>query len=220
MTQVARSMRDARPLGLHVYEHLRDMIVSGTLAEDSQVVQERIADQLGVSRTPVREALSRLAHERLVTWVAGVGYVVNALTDHDISDVQQVRSALEPLAMDLAVGRYSPADLAGATALIERMAITDSDDVDAHFELNRQFHRSMIEPCGNALLIKMLDDLWDQPINRRITGAYVRAAGNIDRMVAEHRQIVIAAAAADRSSLLTLVAAHLAEGYTATRHRP
>lgn len=217
MPALTRSVRDARPLGHHVYERLRSMIVSHELAEDSQIVQERVAEELGVSRTPVREALNRLSQEGLVVWVAGVGYVVNALTDHDIDDIQQVRSALEPLAMSLAVGQHSPVSLATGRALIDEMAATDVGDVDAQFELNRRFHRTMSEPCGNPLLITMLDQLWDQPINRRITGAYVRVPGNVDRMVDEHLQILDAAASMDRARLMALVHDHLDTGYSATK---
>jgi DNA-binding GntR family transcriptional regulator len=218
MAPLTRSVRDARPLGVHVYEQLRSMIVSQQFTEDEQLVQERIAGELGVSRTPVREALNRLSQEGLVSWVAGVGYMVNALTDHDIADVQQVRSALEPLAMSLALGNHTAGTLAEAMAATERMATIDADDVDAHFELNRRFHLTMVRPCGNALLVRMLDDLWNQPINRRITGAYVRIAGNAERMVDEHRLIVDAAAAGDRPRLLALVADHLRAGYTAAMH--
>ncbi len=215
MAPLKRSVRDARPLGVHVYEQLRDMIVSQQIGEDAQLVQERIAGELGVSRTPVREALNRLSQEGLVSWVAGVGYMVNALTDHDIADVQQVRSALEPLAMTLALGKHSADDLAEARAVTDRMAAIDANDVDAHFELNRRFHLAMIRPCGNALLARMLDDLWNQPINRRITGAYLRIAGNAERMIDEHRRIVDAAADGDGQHLLELVSDHLRAGYTA-----
>lgn len=216
MTVLARSARDPRPLGLLVFERLRTMIVSGVLAPDAQIIQERVADEFGVSRTPVREALNRLSHEDLVTWVAGLGYVVNALADHDIADVQQVRAALEPLAMVLAIGRYTAADFVTASALIDEMALADVADADTHFDLNRRFHLAMTTPCGNSLLTRMLDDLWNQPINRRITGAYVQTPGNTERMVDEHRQIVAAAENGDLALLRALVEEHLHAGYTAT----
>jgi DNA-binding GntR family transcriptional regulator len=218
LDQIVRPARDPRPLGVLVYERLRSMIVSGQLVGDSQIIQERVADELGVSRTPVREALNRLSHEGLVAWVAGVGYVVNALADHDIAHVQQVRSALEPLAMSLAIGHYSIEQLTVASALIDEMTAADPTDVDAHFELNRRFHLTMTEPCGNALLTAMLDDLWNQPINRRITGVYVREPGNISRMIDEHRQIVAACSAGDAARVDVLVDEHLRSGYTATMH--
>jgi DNA-binding GntR family transcriptional regulator len=201
-----------------VYEQLRSTIVSGELTQDSQIVQERVAEELGVSRTPVREALNRLSHEGLVGWIAGVGYVVNSLDDHDIAEIEQVRSALEPLAVKLALGNYTADHLSRASALIDQMADADPTDVDAHFELNRSFHLAMTEPCGNSLLTTMLDELWNQPINRRITGAYVRGVGNVERMITEHRRIVAAAADNDPTSLLALVADHLLSGYASTMH--
>ena len=79
--------RRREPVAETVYRHVRDAIVDGAYPADSQLVQEQVADELGVSRTPVREALNRLAAEGLVTWVPRSGYTVNGLADADITDV-------------------------------------------------------------------------------------------------------------------------------------
>jgi len=208
--------RDARPLGVRVYERLRDEIVAGALAADVPLVQEQVAEKLGVSRTPVRDALNRLAHENLVTWLPGSGYIVNALQPHEITDVYQVRQSLETLALRLACGRHDQAQLARLTAVIEDMAAADPADSAAQFELNRQFHMSLSEPCGNALLLRMINALWDHPVNRRITRSYVHDAANVSLMVGEHRAILEAARAADPELLVRLATEHMYTGYGET----
>ncbi len=205
--------RDTRPLSVRVYERLRDAIVSGSLAADTALVQEQLAATLGVSRTPVRDALSRLAHDDLVTWLPGSGYLVNALQSSDVAEVYQVRQALETLALRLACGRHDQAQLARLTAAIEDMDAADPADAAAQFELNRKFHISLIEPCGNDLLLRMLDGLWDHPVNRRITRSYVRDGGNVPLMVSEHRAILDAARLADAELLIRLATRHMYHGY-------
>ncbi|MER6563192.1 GntR family transcriptional regulator [Streptomyces sp. NPDC001027] len=208
--------RDARPLGVRVYEQLRDEIVSGGLEADSPLVQEQLAERLGVSRTPLRDALNRLAHEDLVTWVPGSGYIVNALNPSDISQVYQVRQSLETLALRLACGSHDRAQSARLVALIEDMAASDPLDAAAQFELNRAFHMSLIEPCGNALLLRMIDTLWDHPVNRRITRSYVDDAANVPLMVSEHRALFEAARAGEEERLVRLATEHMYAGYQKT----
>lgn len=212
VTRLTRSVRDG-PLPERVYEHLRDQIVDGELPADAALVQEQIATSLGVSRTPVRDALNRLTHEGLATWVPGSGYVVNGLTERDIAEVSEVRRTLELSATRMACGRHDPASLARLTALVEEMAGTHSGDGAAQFELNRRFHRALVEPCGNMLLLKMLDSLWDHPVSRRITRSYVSESGNVALMVEEHRELIAAAAADDLDKLAALTEEHLVTGY-------
>lgn len=211
--QLTKSTRDGRPLAVRVYEQLRDLIVDGEVAADAQLVQEQVAESLGVSRTPVRDALNRLAHEGLVTWVPGSGYIVNGLTEQDIVEVYQVRLNLELLATRLSTGRHDAACLSRLNTLIEEMAAADPDDSARQFELNRSFHRALVEPCENGLLLKMLDSLWDHPVNRRITRSYVHDPGNVNLMTQEHREILEAARAADLDRLLKLSEHHMSTGY-------
>lgn len=213
MRPLTKSPRDQRPLPVRVYEQLRDLIVTGDLAEDSQLVQEQVAESLGVSRTPVRDALNRLAHEGLVTWNPGHGYLVNGLTSREIREVYQVRRTLELEAARLACGRHDAVLLARLNALIEEMAAADPKDSAVQFELNRRFHRTLVEPCDNHLLLKMLDTLWDHPVNRRITRSYLQEAGSTEAMIGEHRELLAAAAASNEALLIELTSHHLMTGY-------
>ena len=209
--------RRGRPMGAVVYEAIRDAIVEGRIAADEQLVQEQLAAELGVSRTPVRDALNRLSHEGLVRAVLGRGYQVIDLTDQDINDVFVVRERLEMLAVEQSAGRLTALHQARARPLIEEMRATDPADAVAQYELNRRFHQTIIEPCNNAILLGLLDQLWDLPVSRRITKSYLRDAANVAHMVDEHDAILAAAAEGDLPRLLDLSRAHLTLGYGEAR---
>lgn len=215
-----RGHLDGKPMSAAVYESIRDAIVDGRYGPESQLVQEQIAEELGVSRTPVRDALNRLAHEGLVTAVLGRGYLVNELADQDINDMFQVRERLEVLALELACGRLSRAQVARIQALIEEMDEADPSDAALQYELNRQFHQAMIEPCGNRLLLGLLNQLWDAPVSRRITRSYVHDQANVHLMISEHRAILDASVAGDCERLVALSTAHMTTGYGETLSDP
>lgn len=208
------------PVAETVYRHVRDAIVDRAYPADSQLVQEQVADELGVSRTPVREALNRLAAEGLVTWVPRSGYTVNGLTDADITDVFEVRQSLEVLALRHACGQLGRTQTARVRVLIAEMVEADPTDAGAQFELNRRFHQAMIEPCRNRYLLGLLDQLWNNPVSRRITGSYIHDARNVDRMVREHEQLLQASLDNDLETLLRLSMQHMTQGYGDARQPP
>jgi DNA-binding GntR family transcriptional regulator len=203
-------------MGTVVYESVRDAIIEGRYGADEKLVQEQVAGDLGVSRTPVRDALNRLAQEGLVTWRPGSGYLVNDLTDQDITEVFEVRRNLEVLALEKSCGRLSRVQASRINTIIEEMAAADPTDAAAQFDLNRRFHQAMIEPAGNQLLLTMLDQLWDHPVSRRITRSYIHDEENVGRMIEEHRQILQACLDDDVQRLTTLSAKHMTEGYGET----
>jgi DNA-binding GntR family transcriptional regulator len=200
-------------MGDLVYEAIRDAIVDGRYEPDEKLVQEQLATDLGVSRTPVRDALNRLAHEGLVTWSPGYGYVVNELTDEAIDEMHVVRELLEVRALTLSCGRLDRVQVARLRALIEEMDVADPMDAAQQFELNQRFHQAMIEPCGNRYLTFILEQLWDHPVSRRITRSYIHDPHNVPRMVEEHRQILQASLDDDPERLADLARRHMAEGY-------
>jgi DNA-binding GntR family transcriptional regulator len=205
-------------MSVAIYERLRDDIVSGVYAPGTVLVQEQLAADLGTSRTPVRDALNRLAQEGLVEWNPGNGYAVLPLSDATISQVYEVRERLETLALSLACGRLDRVAIAKVSLLIEEMKAADPDDAAVQYELNRRFHQDMMAPCGNPLLLKILDDLWDHPASRLITREYIRGDHNVQTMVREHEAMLQATVAGDVKRLVELAAAHMTEGYDAARH--
>jgi DNA-binding GntR family transcriptional regulator len=146
---------------------LRELIVDGAYPAGSGITEAEVAGRFAMSRTPVREALRALAAEGLVR-PAGRGVVVVSLDPDELVDTYQARAALEALTAELAAtrhsaGRVAPADLA---ALRESAAAaaeaTTAGRLLEGIRHNRSFHRQIAVLAGNAVVLRMLDRIWDQ----------------------------------------------------------
>jgi DNA-binding GntR family transcriptional regulator len=149
-----------RPAGLadRVYNQLRDNIGSHQIRPGERLQEVGLAAQLGVSRTPVREALARLESEGMIV-VEGRGFVVPELTDADIEEIYQLRFLLEPAAARSAVGEVgSAADLASMSSAIEdAVAAEKAGDFRAFLEANSRFHVAWRTLIPNRRMSKLLD---------------------------------------------------------------
>jgi DNA-binding GntR family transcriptional regulator len=169
-----------------VAEALRDAIVTGRLKGGERLHQDGIASRLGVSRMPVREALRQLESEGLVVFTPHRRVSVVALSADELREIYQIRTALELLALDLAVPRMSPHDLAALGDLLEQMdRVTDPG---RWLDLNRAFHRTLYRASGRARLCALIDSLRGNV--ERYLRIYVSGREHRARAQAEHRRIV------------------------------
>lgn len=201
---------DTTPLSDHVYQVLRDAILEGAFDTHEHLVQNQIANQLEVSRTPVRDALLRLSQEGLIRAVGAQGYIVNELTPRDIVDIYEVRMTLEVQAALLAFDHLTPGHIADMQRLNERIAHPERDSA-AHYDLNRQFHAVITAACPNKLITRILTEIWDLPVSRRIFRHYMETGVDVESMVNEHQEIIDAVRAGDRRRLADLLTEHLSE---------
>ncbi|MFD1211944.1 GntR family transcriptional regulator [Arthrobacter sp. GCM10027362] len=181
---------DLRPLAVRVYEQLSADIIHGVIKPGTALAQEQVAAQYGVSRTPVRDALTQLTLEGLTSLVPGRGYLVNELDDREVENVFEVRYALESLAVRRAIGSYTPQQLLRLGSLVDETEITDPADTEEMFRLGRAFHLDLVAPCGNDFLVGVLTSIWKHPIQQRITLTYRHGAGHRAKVVSDHRGIV------------------------------
>jgi DNA-binding GntR family transcriptional regulator len=149
-----------RPAGLadRVYNQLRDNIGSHQIRPGERLQEVSLAAQLGVSRTPVREALARLESEGMIV-VEGRGFVVPELTDADIEEIYELRFLLEPAAARSAVAEVTGAgDLASmSSAIDDAVAAEKNDDFRAFLEANSRFHNAWRALVPNRRMSKLLD---------------------------------------------------------------
>lgn len=142
----------------HVYGAIKEDIISLKLKPGSLIQEEALAQQYGVSRTPVREALRRLEQEGLVKTLPKKGTLVSQLSVNDILEIFQVRMALEPLAARLAAN-LMPRD----ETLRLRDLHTPPPEAKGGFNMDhRELHRSIARHCGNERLGSILDSLFDE----------------------------------------------------------
>jgi len=177
-------------LAVRVYEQISADIISGTITPGSALAQEHIAAQYGVSRTPVRDALTQLTLEGLTTLVPGKGYIVNQLDEREIENVFEVRYALESLAVQRAVGSYTPKQLVRLKNLVDETEIVDPQDTDELFRLGRAFHLALVEPSGNDYLNGIITSIWNHPIQQRINMTYRQGPQHQAKVIHDHRSIL------------------------------
>lgn len=199
---------DNKTLRERVHAHLKQEILDNRIAPGSVLQEVPLAESLGVSRGPIREALGSLAAEGLVTITPRRGAVVTALTKHDFLEAYQVREALEALAVRLAVPRMSDDELAALEGPIEEMlhCSARADDT-GFFEANAVFHEAFVVASGNTKLVEVYRRLIGQMGPYRRPSALLR--GSLDRSIAEHRGIMDAARARDGVRAAELVLDHI-----------
>lgn len=143
-------------LGDQVYRALRDSLGTHAIVPGQRLLEPALALQLGVSRTPVREALARLASEGLIA-AEGRGYVVPVLTDPDVDEIYELRALLEPAALARAAAGSAPAAVAAiAEALKDAEAAERDGDAEAFIEANARFHAGWHALVGNRRLIRAI----------------------------------------------------------------
>ncbi len=199
---------DNKTLRERVHAHLKDEILANRIPPGSVLQEVPLAESLGVSRGPIREALGGLAAEGLVTITPRRGAVVTRLTKRDFLEAYQVREALEELAVRLAVARMTSAELDAAEARIEEMIrCSAAADDNGFFEANSAFHKAFVVGSGNSKLVEVYERLVGQmgPYRR----PSVRLRGSLDRSIAEHRSIMVAARAGDGERAAALVVDHI-----------
>jgi DNA-binding GntR family transcriptional regulator len=199
---------DGRTLWERVHDHLRDEILSGRLVPGTELSEVALADSLGVSRGPVREALGRLATEGLVTIRPRRGAIVRGLSGDEFIEAYQVREALETMAVRLAVPQLTADHVAALELAIEQMSARGAaDDVQGFFEANTAFHLVFFDAAGNRMLADLYRQLRGQIDRHRLRSLELR--GDVRRSIAEHRAILRAAKAGDVERTVHLVSEHI-----------
>jgi DNA-binding GntR family transcriptional regulator len=206
-------MPSARDL---VYGELRRRLMSGVFLPGQRLREEHIASELSVSRTPVRNAIERLAADGLVKRDGRRGTVVLGWLDRDINEAFELRLLLEPYAARVAASCATPAQIDVLEQINQRMLqaieLDDASRVDQVQLYNNLFHHALIEAAQSARVRLLVENLLDVPI---IIGSfYFYSREDMLRSVEHHRQIIAAlrandAACAEAAMRLHLAATHL-----------
>jgi DNA-binding GntR family transcriptional regulator len=146
------------------YRALRQRILDNAFPPGYQALEQTLADELGLSRTPVREALIRLQKEGLVDVVPRHGMRVLPVSPTDMKEIYEILSALEGMAAELlAKRRPADAELAPLERASRDMAnALRADDLEAWADADERFHRQLIELAGNRLLVRSVLNFWDR----------------------------------------------------------
>lgn len=177
------------PLRDVVFNSLREAILSGALKPGERLMEKQLADKMGVSRTPIREAIRKLELEGLVDMVPRKGAEVARVTEKDIKDVLEIRAALEELAIKLVCDRIVPSDLNDLKNAKESFdASVALNDVDGIIKNDVLFHDAIFKASKNDKLINLVNNLREQINRYRVE--YIKSMSDYSVIAEEHSQIL------------------------------
>lgn len=208
MTLSLTSVRRSQSLYEQTYDALRASILSGDLEPSARLVETRLAKELQVSRTPIREALRQLQRESLVVSDTGGGLRVASVSAKDASQLYDCRIALEQLAAQEACDRADRKSLAAIEACVVRAeTLRDSGRYEAMLEVDYRFHRAIAESSENRWLLALLDRVFDQMMLLRVQTT--RRNPRVLEIRQEHRAIFEAIARHDAEEAARTICEHL-----------
>lgn len=188
-----------------VADILRTAILKGELKGGQQLIQADIAEQFGMSRIPVREALKQLEAEGLVKQYPNKGAVISELSANEVQEIYEIRSFLETGAIELSIMNLSEADLNRAEEIL--IEIDNAPDVNKWLELNWQFHSCLYSPANRPRLLSIINNLH---INvARYIRIYLELMNFEERSQEEHYKILNACKEKNVQEAISLIQKHL-----------
>lgn len=205
-----------RTLSEQIFTIVREQIVSGKLPVDQAIRQDALANQLGVSKIPLREALARLEQEGLLIGQANRGYFVRAMSAGEAEEIYALRLAIEPDAVAAGAASASDADRAAAREALAALDVAAGEHLDEVAARNRDFHMALVRPGGRLLTTQLVERL--QILAERYVHKHLEPAGREDRAHLEHADLIHAWEQGDGARARDLARAHI-EGTLADLRR-
>lgn len=183
------NMNEYLPLRDVVYNTLRQAILRGELKPGERLMEIQLANKLGVSRTPVREAIRKLELDGLVLMIPRKGAEVADISEKSLKDVLEVRKALEELAVQLTCEKISKVQIAELKQAAEEFKkILRSNDITQIAEADVRFHDVIYMATDNQKLIQLLNNLREQMYRYRVE--YLKRPGVYPQLIQEHEEII------------------------------
>ncbi|MCR5388860.1 MAG: GntR family transcriptional regulator [Lachnospiraceae bacterium] len=196
------------PLRDVVFNALREAILRGDLKPGERLMELQLAAKLGVSRTPIREAIRMLEQEGLAVTIPRKGAMVAGMTQKEMQDVLVIRKALEVLAAVLATENIKKEDFDELKKLMHDFEVVlKSNDLKKIAQADIDFHDFIYKAAGNDKLLAMLGNLREQIYRYRIE--YLKDDSRYDEIIKEHEAIFAALSSGDRSKVAAAVGLHI-----------
>ena len=189
-------IQNHKPLREMVYEELKIQILTGAIVPGTRMMEVDLAEEMGVSRTPIREAIRKLEKEGLVTIEPRRGAYASMISTQDMVEILEVRQDLEGLAAYFAATRMSPVEMEELRDIADNYnkAVADGSMQDM-IQYDTQFHRKIVDSCNNKILVNMVEQL--QELVLRFRYIYYDNFRRAENMPEEHQEIIEAIASGD-----------------------
>ena len=197
-----------KPLREIVFESMRAAIIKGDLEPGKRLMEVQLAEQMGVSRTPVREAIRQLELEGLVVMVPRKGAYVAGLSKKDIIEVLEIRVVLEGLAADLAAKRATEEEIKRLSRVLEKFTeYAEKKDIQGLIDQDVAFHDVIYGATRNEKLLQLISGLREQVQRFRVM--YISQFDHAAELVKEHTEIVQAISHRDGEKARKLAEGHI-----------
>lgn len=186
--QFQADMNEFLPLRDVVFNTLRKAILTGSLKPGERLMEVHLANKLGVSRTPIREAIRKLELEGLVVMIPRRGAEVAQITEKSLNDVLEVRKALDALSVELACERITEEEIAELkTACEEFEQATKGKDASVIAKADVKLHDIIVQATGNQRLLQLVNNLSEQMYRYRFV--YIKDESQHEKLIEEHKEI-------------------------------
>jgi len=176
-------------LSQKVYRVLKTEIVKGFLEPGTKLFEDKIATQMGVSRTPVREAIQKLAAEGLIKIAPNQTLIVKEISFEDIKEVLQIRGVLEGLAVRMAAQKINRREVDELEEIVNQMDLyVTKKDLTSYCKADDEFHNLILNVCGNKRIINIRDNLGNFIYRYRMRSLSI--PGRLKHSLEEHRKIM------------------------------
>lgn len=200
-----------------IFERIREDILNGRYIPGDKLVEIKLADELGVSRTPVREALKQLELDGLVDNIPNRGVVVKGITTEDIDDILMIRLCIEGLVGQWAAERINDSEIKELQEIFDLMEFyTSKKDVEKIFELNTRFHETLYQATKSRYLEGVLKDF--QLFIRQSRNNSLKTEGRIEFALEEHREILKALKEHDQENTRLALTKHISASNYNIKH--
>jgi len=191
-----------------IFEKLQQAIFSGKFKSGKRITEKEVAEELNVSRTPVREALYRLASTGLIKIIPHRGFLISRWSSIEIRDVMEIRIALEMLAVRLAVKRILPEEIKELKDLIIKMdKAVLKGDIKKVSHLNTEFHNKIVFASKNKELLDVMEPIKNKIHHFRIIS--LSTPNRLEESQKEHKEILNALIERDGKLAQKLIASHI-----------
>lgn len=190
------------------FQKIKHAIVTGAYASNIILYESTLAKTLGMSRTPVRQALMRLSEEGLVKNLPNNGFLVTAVTAREIDEIFDLRFCLEKYVIEVVIDGDVPVDLSPLVGYVSAQeAALENNDYWASFEANHQFHIKLVDLAKNETLTRVMRGLKDKPIQTGFRA--LRREANLSEAIVEHKAIIEALTRRNQARAIAAVKHHV-----------
>lgn len=200
-----------RRLADEVYEQLVSAIMAREIGPEDSLVQEKLAAEMQISRTPVREALMRLEQEGVLEVSKRGSFRLYRMDDQEVRELYQSRAAVEGQCARILASRADRDEIAKLRTIVAREEDLRENTARAYFEANRNIHRAFVEMAANRFLLEMFEMIWGKAMAFHLFAAIENV--DLDASLGNHMALVDVIEGGDRTEALEVFTAHIQDGF-------